>query len=424
MWAISRIPYVWTLAKGNLTQQTEAFHDQYGHVVRIAPNELSFIDGQAWQDIYAHHQGRSNFPKNPLWMAPGDNGIHSILSANDADHARYRRLLSHAFSERALRQQEYLLLQYIDLLISRLTEKATSSNPIIDMMQWLNFTTFDIVGDLSLGESFHCLEESRYHGWVSILFAQFKAAAIFVSLRFFGLDRPVKMLLPSSLLKKRAEHANIANEKIHRRLDGADRDGQRNDFMTYVLRYNDEKGMSIPEIEATFRTLVVAGSETTATALSGILLHLLRNPEAYDKLAKEIRTSFTHESEIVAEHVSDLSYLNAVIEEGLRLCPPVALGMPRVVPAGGAEVSGRRLPAGVSALSLTPVSVVVRLIQPRHSSQPLATRQTDLLTISLIVQNLLIRLDGLLQMAEQGIYQLITLSPSVQGIVLVAILHT
>lgn len=60
------MPYIWTLAKGNLTQRTKVLHDRYGHVVRIAPNELSFIDGQAWQDVYAHHQERSNFAKNPL----------------------------------------------------------------------------------------------------------------------------------------------------------------------------------------------------------------------------------------------------------------------------------------------------------------------------------------------------------------------
>ena len=178
------------------------------------------------------------------------------------------------------------------------------------------------------------------------------AAAIFVSLRFFGLDKPVKMLLPNSLLRKRAEHAAIANERIHRRLDQGDADAQRNDFITFVQRYNDEKGMSVPEIEATFRVLVVAGSETTATALSGIMMHLLQNRGACDALSKEIQESFAHESEICAERVSDLGYLNAVIEEGLRLCPPVALGMPRVVPPGGAEVSGHRLPEGVSTFHL------------------------------------------------------------------------
>ncbi|KAL8641848.1 MAG: hypothetical protein Q9228_001395 [Teloschistes exilis] len=346
LWAISRIPYVWNLAKGSLTQRTKEFHDRYGPVVRIASNELSFIDGKAWQDIYAHRQGRPNFPKNPLWLVRGHNGFSSILNANDADHTRYRRLLSHAFSEKALKQQEYLLSQYIDLLVSRLTDKADSRDSVVDIVQWLNFTTFDIIGDLALGESFHCLEESRYHRWVSILFTQFKSAAIIISLRFFGLEKPVRMLLPSSLLRKRKEHAELARERIHRRLDKGDADAQRNDFMTYVLRYNNEKGMSVPEIEATFQILVVAGSETTATALSGIIVHLLRNADVYEKLTNEVRDSFTHASDICAESVSNLCYLNAVIEEGLRLFPPVPLGMMRVVPAGGAEVSGQWLPPG------------------------------------------------------------------------------
>ena len=286
-------------------------------------------------------------------MVPGDNGVHSILSANDTDHTRYRRLLAHAFSESALREQEYLPLAYIDLLTRRLRGIVTSSGnsgAVVDIVKWLNFTTFDIVGDLALGESFHCLEESEYHGWVAILFSQFKAAGLFMSLRFFGLDKPLRLVLPKSLLKKRAEHAQYSKDRIYRRLDqGAQSaDAQRNDFMAYVLRYNDEKGMTIPEIEQTFRVLVVAGSETTGTALSGILGSLLQNPAIMKQFANEILHAFQDASEICAQRVGSLPYLNAVIEEGLRLCPPVALGMPRVVPADGAEVSGQWLPGGVS----------------------------------------------------------------------------
>ena len=68
------------------------------------------------------------------------------------------------------------------------------------MVQWLNFTTFDIIGDLSLGESFHCLEESHYHSWLSILFTQFRTGALFIALRFFGLVGYARNLLPKSLL--------------------------------------------------------------------------------------------------------------------------------------------------------------------------------------------------------------------------------
>ena len=58
-----------------------------------------------------------------------------------------RKLLSHAFSESALREQESILTGYFDLLVSRLKEE--SQNPDIDKVDitsWYNFTTFDIIG--------------------------------------------------------------------------------------------------------------------------------------------------------------------------------------------------------------------------------------------------------------------------------------
>ena len=218
------------------------------------------------------------------------------------------------------------------------------------MVQWFNFTTFDIVGDLALGESFGNLNHGRYDGWISVIFAQFKLAALAVSFRFFGLAEVLRAMLPKSAIEKRRKHAETANGKIHRRIEQESNiDQQRNDFMTYVRRYSDQKGMSLLEIEATFRALVVAGSETTATALSGILGNLLQAPEAMAQLREEIRKSFSHESEVTADNVEGLPYLNGVIQEGLRLCPPVALGMPRLVPEGGSTVSGNMLPGGVSA---------------------------------------------------------------------------
>ena len=348
IWAVSRLPYVRHLVRGDLVQRTQELHKQYGAIVRLAPNELSFIDAQAWQDIYGFHQGKPNFPKNPLWFQPGENGVHSILSASDADHSRYRRLLAHAFSERALGQQEDMIASYVELLISRLKGLAASpETAVVDLVKWFNYTTFDIVGDLSLGETFGCLAESRYHGWVEILFAQFKLASIFVGLRYYGLDKVVKLIVPKSLVRKRLQHANIANDRIQARYSQG-KSVPKSDFMTYIQRHNDEKGMNYPEIEANLRTLVVVGSETTGTELSAIIRNLLRHPPAVEKLTKEIRQAFSTPSEITAEKTSALDYLNAVIEESLRLSPPVPLGMPRVVPEGGAKVSGNWLPSGVS----------------------------------------------------------------------------
>jgi cytochrome P450 len=72
-----------------------------------------------------------------------------LVAANDADHSRMRRLLSHAFSEAALREQEPLFNSYFDLLIQKLYEKVRApENGKVNMIRWFNFTTFDLIGDL------------------------------------------------------------------------------------------------------------------------------------------------------------------------------------------------------------------------------------------------------------------------------------
>jgi len=123
----------------------------------------------------------------------------------------------------------------------------------------------------------------------------------------------------------------------------------RPDLMSYVIKHNDEKeGMSLGEIEATFMVLTTAGSETTATVLSGTLNYLIAGPDKLLRLTQEIRVRFPQEADITLEALNELPYLKAVIQEGLRLCPPIPVMLPRVVPEEGDTVSGTWIPGGVS----------------------------------------------------------------------------
>jgi cytochrome P450 len=119
--------------------------------------------------------------------------------------------------------------------------------------------------------------------------------------------------------------------------------------MSYVIEHNEkEKSMTMGEIQATFSELVTAGSETSATVLAGTVNHLVQNPMIMATLVSEIRQSFDQESDITFDAMSKLPYLTAVINEGLRLCPPVPVMLPRVVPEGGDRVCGLWMPGGVS----------------------------------------------------------------------------
>lgn len=276
----------------------------------------------------------------------------SIINAEDpADHERMRRLLNPAFTPKAVEAQESTMQYYVDMLIDKLRERATTKENV-DIVSWYNFTTFDIVGDLGFGEPFDCLKESRYHTWVATIFTQFKASVMVAGFRFYPPIATVLMaLIPASVRKPALRNREMAKEKIHRRLN---LEKERNDFMTPVIRAQESRSMSIEEIEGTFNIVIVAGSETTATILSGVTNYLTRDSSIMNKLCAEIRSAFQHEKEITFSHVKDLPYLHAVIQEGMRMCSPTPAGLPRVVPPGGDTVCGHFIPGGVSLPSHIP----------------------------------------------------------------------
>lgn len=67
LWAASRMPYVVSLVRGTLNQDMLNFHEKYGSVVRLGPNELSFAVEEAWKDIYMHRPGHKETKKDPIW---------------------------------------------------------------------------------------------------------------------------------------------------------------------------------------------------------------------------------------------------------------------------------------------------------------------------------------------------------------------
>lgn len=94
-----------------------------------------------------------------------------------------------------------------------------------------------------------------------------------------------------------------------------------------------------------------AGSETLSSFFTAAMYLLGTHPEAYHRLKDEIRNEYTDIQAINAVNTQKLQYLNAVIEECLRVVPPISLGLPRYSP--GAEVDGIYLPPGVSLIACT-----------------------------------------------------------------------
>ena len=111
-----------------------------------------------------------------------------------------------------------------------------------------------------------------------------------------------------------------------------------------ILDQKNERGIGRQEIIGNSRILLTAGSETTATLLSGATYYLLQNPELLRRVQFELRTVFKKEEEITLRSVSTpslLPCLEATIQESFRCYPSVPATLPRRTGPEGAVIDGK-----------------------------------------------------------------------------------
>ncbi|XPS95574.1 hypothetical protein M3J09_004859 [Ascochyta lentis] len=343
LWRSFRIPYVVSTHKGQLHQRLKEFHATYGPIVRIAPDELSYADSRAWKDIYTNRAGHQLFPRNQTWFKKQTpDEPHSIMSFDEASHARYRRAFANAFSDKHLRDQAPIVEGYVDLLISRL---QTSTTEPVNLKHLIEYIAFDIGSDLSFGQSFDSLRSAKVHPWVEVAHGFGKGLALIASINQYPpIERLLRYIIPKEVMQKMQDHAMMSSAMAQKRLTMTT---DRPDFVTPTKKYVEAKGgIEGKEWDINLMIFVFASSETVASALTAIFRELVQHPGTLHRLTDELRSSFQNEEGLTIASTAHLSYLNAVINEGLRLDPPAVLTPPRVVPAGGDTVCGRYVPAG------------------------------------------------------------------------------
>lgn len=210
-------------------------------MVRVAPNELAFCNAKAWKDIMGHRtQGAPEFKKLSSFYRPVPNQPSNIVNSDGREHAVLRRQLSYGFSDRGLREQQPLIMKYVDLFIQRLHENCKDGKSI-DIMAWYNFTTFDIIGDLAFGEPFGCLDNSEYHPWVQAIFQSARAATALHTANYFPLlkELVLKLLSTKYAQNMRAKNIERAKQKLQRRINIGG-NGGRPDLIEGLLKKKDE----------------------------------------------------------------------------------------------------------------------------------------------------------------------------------------
>ncbi|PPQ98481.1 hypothetical protein CVT26_013882 [Gymnopilus dilepis] len=329
-------------------------HDQYGPVVRIGPNELSVVDA----DLIPNVLGASGMPKGPMWsgrrILPSKNWNrnNSLTSVRDLRrHAELRKPWNTAFKPSSIAEYEGMLIARAEQMIRCLKAFCTRDGPsAIDLALWINFFTFDFMGDLAFGGVYSLMRDgdtqqvllkmkrgvfmpsiSQHIPWIlGTLHAISFVSADTRAFGMFGIEQA----------KKRAAMQDNLTRK---------------DLFYHLLE--DAKMPVLTKLVSSALLAIVAGSDTTSSALANICYYLIRYPDYLHRLREELDATFKPSEPnetIEINALASLPLLDAIINETLRLQPPIPTSLQRA-PADGS--GGKALSPDMYILEGTAVQI-------------------------------------------------------------------
>lgn len=151
-------------------------HEQYQtDVIRTGPREVAIYCADAVPLI---HGPNSKCRKGP-WYAGADHvgGASTQTTRDKDDHRRRRKDWDHAFNAKALREYEPRLNRHALALMERLREQA--KQPVVRFTNWVNFYSFDVMGDVGFSRSFGMMEKGEEADVIKLLHASMEPLSIF-----------------------------------------------------------------------------------------------------------------------------------------------------------------------------------------------------------------------------------------------------
>ncbi|KAL7800233.1 cytochrome P450 [Trichoderma ceciliae] len=341
-WTSVVIKYHWL--KGNRARYQQDLHLKYGPVVRLAPNEVSVTNIEAVKKIY---NARETFLKTS-WYFDISVMMENLFNTSRIEvHRRLRRLLSGSMSETSLQKAVPQIQSKIDFTMKRIGEEMEQRGAA-DVCKWFLFMATDVIGELSFGDSFRTLEIGEKSGYTQDLenlgyisairsaFPTFISLAKYLPIPFF--KRP---------LQAGKNMGRYANESIarYRYLLDSDPTSVKWTLFTKVFQENDKESLTLAEVRSNAAAYIIAGSDTTSVSLTYLVWCVCRDPKVKAALLEELRTL---PADFNTSHLRDLSYLNQVIDETLRVYSAIQSALPRYVPDGGDDIAGYWLPGGTT----------------------------------------------------------------------------
>ena len=302
-------------------------------------------------EVLTHRTYEFTKPRNFINTLGRILGIGLFL-AEGQEHKTQRKLLMPAFAFRHIKElYPAFWAKSRELVNALFHESNDASSPgarTIEVSSWASRVTLDIIGVTGLGQDFHALEDSD-NELLKTYKTLFTPSKIGRFMQILGLLFPLWLLrsLPikrNSMIENSSKTIRRAcNDLVQRaKQDVKDEKAEKN-ILSVAL---ESGGFSDEDLVNQLMTFLLAGHETTSSALQWAVCMLCKYPEVQARLREEVRSALPNprnpNSTVSAHDIDNLPYLSAFCNEVFRLWPPVAISFR--VPTHDTTILGEYIP--------------------------------------------------------------------------------
>ncbi|KAF6830293.1 L-ornithine-N5-monooxygenase [Colletotrichum plurivorum] len=351
---VTKLYIPWINLDWKLHEHYLDMHQKYGDFVRVGPNDISVVNLDAFNKL---HGPQTKVTKHNTGfydglVARGELNLDAIW--HNETHRDRRKVWDQALGSKALEKYEEETRKVLRTWLARLDE--VGSKPV-DTSRYAKLIPFDNMGRVAFSRDFGTVKDSREDRMLDLIEITFKLAArmgqtpwplVFLAgLPRFGMQKEFEALGARLIDERMAVDSDETHDMLRYFIDDLKSEKPRTFFNINIL-YSDS------------HAILIGATDTISCALGYSFYFLARDPNLRQRLCDEIAP--THGKTLPGEFsVADLQkveFLEAFINETLRMHAPAALNGPRMAPPDGVEVDGTYIPGGVTLI--TPLHIYHR----------------------------------------------------------------